>query len=171
MVKTSKHVRFDEGSNDLEIPTPNDRQLWIDLGRPLPEDKEEASIVMSPTLDSQHTPFPTIYDVPVWVICDHDTLWMIICYCPDRDRVYLKYSTPRTSCSKIKGWKNKFREAYILQIQNNPVVNLSDAEEVIASSLKLIQYDESSTIKFFFRRTATNPEHLGIPSLRFGKIK
>ena len=46
-----------------------------------------------------------IHDVPVRVIYDHDNLGMIIGYCPDRDRIYVKVITPRTSCSKIKGWK------------------------------------------------------------------
>ena len=36
MVNTSKNVRSDELMNDLEIPTPNYRQLRIALGRPLP---------------------------------------------------------------------------------------------------------------------------------------
>ena len=36
LVKTSKYKRFDEVINDLKIPTPNARQLWIYLVRPLP---------------------------------------------------------------------------------------------------------------------------------------
>ena len=41
LVNTSKHVSFDEGMNDLEIPTSNGRQLRIDLVRPLVEDKAD----------------------------------------------------------------------------------------------------------------------------------
>ena len=118
MVKTSKHVRFDEGSNDLEIPTPNDRQLWIDLGRPLPEDQKEAPISMLPNLDYRQTTLYMIHDVPVRVLCDQYTLGMIIGSFSDRYRVYLKYIIPRTSYSKIKDWKDKFRGAYIVQIKN-----------------------------------------------------
>ena len=50
LIKNYKHVRFDEGINDIKIPTPNYRHLWIDLGRPLSEDQEEAPIIMPPTL-------------------------------------------------------------------------------------------------------------------------
>ena len=35
LVKTSNRVRFDEGMNDLEMQTPNYKQLYIYLGRPL----------------------------------------------------------------------------------------------------------------------------------------
>ena len=90
---------------------------------------------MPPTLDSQHTPFPMIHDVTVRVICDYYILGMIIGSFPDRYRVYLKYIIPRTSCSKIKGWKNKSRGDYIVQIKNTPVVSRIDAEEEIATYL------------------------------------
>ena len=78
LVNTSNRVKFYEGMNYIEILNPNSIQLWIILGRPLPEDQEELSIVVPPTLDSQHTPFPMIYDVTVRVICDHDTLGIIL---------------------------------------------------------------------------------------------
>ena len=78
LINTSKHVQFDEGMYDLEIPTPYTRHMMIALVRPLPEDQEESTIIIPPTLDSQHTPLPTIHDVPVGVIWDHDTLGMII---------------------------------------------------------------------------------------------
>ena len=87
------------------------------------------------TLYYQHTPLPTIHDVPVRVLCYYDILGMIIGSFPDRYRVYLKYIIPRTSCSKIKGWKNKSRGDYIVQIKNTPVVSRIDAEEEIAAYL------------------------------------
>ena len=116
-LKTSKHVRFDEVINDIEIPDPNARQLWVALVRPLPEYQEEASIIIPQTLDSQHTPFTTIHDVLSGVICDYDTLGMILGSFPNIYRVYLNYITTRTSCSKIKFWKKKFRWAYIRKIK------------------------------------------------------
>ena len=117
LVNTSKHVQLDEGINDLEIPTLNARQMWIDLGGPLPKDQEEAPIIVTPTLESQHTPFPMIHGVPVRVLCNHDTLGVNLGSCSDGCRVCLKYIITRTDCSKIKGWKNKFRGAYIFQIK------------------------------------------------------
>ena len=78
LVNISKHVHFDEVMNYLEVPTPNYRHMSIALGSPLSEDQEEAPISMPTTLDSQHTPFPMIHDMPVGVICDHDTLGIII---------------------------------------------------------------------------------------------
>ena len=77
------------------------------------------------TLDSQHTPFHVIHDVPVRFLCEHNTLGMIIGYLLDRYRVYLKYIIPITSCSKIKGWENKCRGDYIFKIRNSSVVTLS----------------------------------------------
>ena len=57
-----------------------------------------------------------IHDVTVRVICENDTLGIIIGSLPDRDRGYLKYIIPRTYFSKIKGCKNNFRGAYFVQI-------------------------------------------------------
>ena len=68
--------------------------MRIAFGRSLPDDKEEAPIIMPPTLESQHTSFPVIHSVPVRVLCDHYTLGMIIGSFPDIDRVYLKTSFP-----------------------------------------------------------------------------
>ena len=93
--------------NDIKITTTNDRQPWIALSRPLTEDQGEAPIIMPITLDSQHTTFPIIHDVPVRVLYEHYTLGMIIGYFPDIERVYLKYIIPRTYFSKIKDWENK----------------------------------------------------------------
>ena len=95
------------------------------------------------TLYYQHTPLPTIHDVPVRVLCYYDILGMIIGSFPDRYRVYLKGIITRTSCSKIKGWENKFRGAYILQIQNIPVVTLS------FTSLEFTQYYKSPKITLY----------------------
>ena len=127
LIHTSKHVRFYEGMDYIEITTTNYRQLRIDLCRPLPEDQEEVPIAMLPTLDSQHIKLPKIHDKSVRLICDHDNLGIIIRCFPDRDRVYLKEIIPRIYFSKIKGWGNKFRGRYIFQIQNNPVVTLGDS--------------------------------------------
>ena len=90
MVNNSKHVRFYEGMNYLETPTPNSIQLIISLGRTIPEDQEEAPITIPPALESQHIPFPMIHYVPFRVIYDHDTLGMILGYYPDRYSFYLK---------------------------------------------------------------------------------
>ena len=105
------------------------------MDRTLSDDQEEEPIIIPPTLDSQHTPLPIIHDVPVRVLCDHDNLRIIFGSLSDRDRVYLRETIPITSCYKIKGWKNKFRGAYIVQIQDTLVVTLSDAKESIATSL------------------------------------
>ena len=72
------------------MPTPNSRKLWIALGVPLPDNPEEAPIILPPTLYFQHTTFPMINDVPVRVLYEHDTLGVILYYCYDIDRVYLK---------------------------------------------------------------------------------
>ena len=77
--------------------------MRIVLIRPLQERQEDVPIIVPPNLDYQHTPFPIINDLPVRVLCYHDTLGIIIGSFPDRDRVYIKYIIPRTYCSKIKG--------------------------------------------------------------------
>ena len=56
MVKTSKHIRFDEVMNDIEIPKPNGRHMHIALVRPLPEYQEEVPLIMPTTLEYKHTP-------------------------------------------------------------------------------------------------------------------
>ena len=40
MVNNYSNVQFDEGTDDIEKPNPNDRQLLISLGRPLTEYQE-----------------------------------------------------------------------------------------------------------------------------------
>ena len=95
--------------NDIEIPNPNYRQMNISLFITLFYDEEYEPIIMPPTLDSEHTPPPTINDVPVRVICDHDNLGLIFGYFYDIYRVYLKDILPITSCPKIKVLRKKFR--------------------------------------------------------------
>ena len=56
MVNTSKHIRFDEVMNDIEIPKPNGRNMDIALVRPLPEYQEEVPLIMPTTLEYKHTP-------------------------------------------------------------------------------------------------------------------
>ena len=129
MVKTSKHIRFDEVMNDIEIPKPNGRNMDIALVRPLPEYQEEVPLIIPPTLEYKHTPLSMIHDVPVRVLYDPDTLGVFVCSFPDRDRVYIEDIIHRTYCSKIKDWENKLRGTYIVQIQNTRIVTLSDDEE------------------------------------------
>ena len=78
LVANSKYVQFYEGMNDPEIPNPNSRHLNSALGIPLSENHEEAPILIPPTLDSQHKTFTIIHDAPVRLLCDHDTLGVII---------------------------------------------------------------------------------------------
>ena len=61
--------------------------MRIVLIRQLQERQEDVPIIVPQNLDYQHTPFPIISDVPFRVICDHDTLGIIIISFPDRDRV------------------------------------------------------------------------------------
>ena len=110
-------------------------------------------IAVLPTLDSQHIKLPKIHDKSVRLICDHDNLGIIIRCFPDRDRVYLKEIIPRIYFSKIKGWGNKFRGRYIFQIQNNPVVTLSDAEDSIAISPSLINIIKVLILLFLLIQT------------------
>ena len=70
-----------------------------------------------------------IHALPVRVLYDPDTLGVVVCYCTDRDRVYIKDIIHRAYCSKIKDWENKLRGTYIVQIQNTRIVTLSDDEE------------------------------------------
>ena len=123
------------------------------MAKPLPEDQEELPIAVLPTLDSQHIKLPKIHDKSVRLICDHDNLGIIIRCFPDRDRVYLKEIIPRIYFSKIKGWGNKFRGRYIFQIQNNPVVTLSDAEDSIAISPSLINIIKVLILLFLLIQT------------------
>ena len=139
ITKTPKHLQFDEGINDIEIPTPNYRQMRISFVRSLTENQEEAPIIMPPTLEYQQTQFPIIHDVPVGVTGYHGNLKMIIVSCPDIDMVYFKCIITRKYFPKIKGVKNRLRGACIVQIRNAPVVTLSDAEETMSTSMELVQ--------------------------------
>ena len=130
--------------------TPNVRQLRIALSRPLPEDQEVASIIIPPTLDSQQTPLPMINDVPFRIVFEHDTLGVILGYFPYRYRIYVKDIIPRISCSKIKVWENKLNGVCIVQIQNTPVVTMSDSGDLIDTSPELIQYNEITKIALYF---------------------
>ena len=89
--------------------------MRIALGRTLLEDKENIPITMRPNIYSQDKTFPMVHNVPVRVLFYHDTLRLIIGSCTNKYRVYLKDIIPKTSCSKIKVWKNELRKDYIVK--------------------------------------------------------
>ena len=101
MVQTSKHVRFDEGINNLEYP--NARNLRLALGRPLQANPEDAITLLPPSFEAQDSPFLSIQDVNVIMSCEHDTLGMDPQTCLGKDWVYLSNMNPGTSGSRMKG--------------------------------------------------------------------
>ena len=108
--------------NDLESPTPNNKQLRIGLGHPLPVDTKKFTTIFLLSLEAHIRLDPYINDITLKLNCAHGTLSMEFQTWPYRNQVYLYDVQPGTYCSIMKYWKRKFRGIYIIQVKNSPVV-------------------------------------------------
>ncbi len=130
-VKIAKHVRFDEGMNDLphaEIP-PNVIHLQrTQDGEPFPAEKFDATL---PDLDFSPSPFKHLRSYNVEIRCDHPTYGLSLATDTLLQRVYVHNLIPQTSASHLhsshKASCNKIRGAYITSINDVPVFTLDDA--------------------------------------------
>lgn len=113
-IKTAYHVIFDEGMNDLKTPTPNARRLRQALGRPVPAEETEEVAPKEFSLDATNIPFLELEDVTVNIKCDGPTLGIETEECPARRRGYIYDVKKGSSFSKVRGWKKKYRGAYIV---------------------------------------------------------
>ena len=72
----TKKKGFDEGMNDLESPTPNNKQLRIGLGHPLPVDTKKFTTIFLLSLEAHIRLDPYINDITLKLNCAHGTLSM-----------------------------------------------------------------------------------------------
>ena len=130
-VKTSIHATFDEGMNDLDVPTPNARALHAVLGRPMQREEQEQRAPSELSVIVQDSPFLQLKDVAIHVHCDHDTLGLSIKNCEARGRGYLADIAKGSSAATIKNWRRTLVGAYIIQVNDVAVYSKSDIEEAL----------------------------------------
>ena len=77
-IKTSIRGTFDEGMNDLTIPTPNSRALHQDLGRPLPKEEQEQRAPTELNVTVKNSPFLELKEKDAPVTCEDEHLGLEI---------------------------------------------------------------------------------------------
>ena len=132
--------------NDLEEPTPNSKQLRISEGKPVPADEDEEGAPENLSLVVSSSPFLDLDEINMKVVCDHETFGIDIKQCIDRDRAYISNMEPGSSGSKIRRWK-KWRGAYVVQVDDTPVVTAADAIEALRWAREAIEETERRTVK------------------------
>jgi hypothetical protein len=142
-IKTSVHVRYDEGMSELKVPTPNSRQLLAALGRPLPAKDDDTPDPVDCGLVAVSSPLQTLVTVTVPIRCDSPTLGLTLATYAARSRAFIQDITPKSTCSKIRDWRRKYRGAYIIQIDDNPVFSLSDAKLLLIKARDLAPQSET----------------------------
>ncbi|GAX10430.1 hypothetical protein FisN_21Lu161 [Fistulifera solaris] len=138
-VKIAKHVRFDEGMNDLptdQIP-PNVIHLQrTQNGDPLPSEPSECSVS---TFYFRNSPFAATLTLDVPVKCRGRTLGFQLARDELNNRVYIRDIVSKSSAaqlhSSLKAAKNTLRGAYITSVGEHTVFTVDDATAAFASCL------------------------------------
>eukprot|EP00957_Ditylum_brightwellii_P199011 15169929-Ditylum_brightwellii.AAC.1 len=63
--------------------------------------------------------------------CDHEHLGFIIKNCSHRNWGYIKDIIPKTTAEGIRGWKHKFADGYIIQMNDTPVFTQEEIENAL----------------------------------------
>lgn len=136
-VKLARHAKFDEGMNDLPLPTipPNVVHLQrTQDGLPFPTEPESTSIPEQLFHDS---PFHYTIDKTVIVRCSHPTFGFLLDTDTLNNRTFISKIVPNSSASKLhstpKATNNAIRGAYILSINDTLVFTTADADSIFAS--------------------------------------
>jgi hypothetical protein len=130
-VKIAKHVRFDEGMNDLPFDAipPNVQHLMRSQeGKPFPAEITESSIIEFTFLPN---PFAATISKTVPIRCSHPTFGILLSVDDLYKRVFVSSIIPTGSFSKAfstkKAARNKSRGAFIVSINGSPVFTLDHA--------------------------------------------
>jgi hypothetical protein len=164
-VKTAVHAVFDEGMNDLEVPTPNARRLRQALGKPLPKEESEEPAPQEFSLETSDSPFLEILEVKVPVKCEDPTVGIELAECPLRKRAYIVSSDPGSSFDQLKGWKRKYRGAYIVQVEDQWVVDVEQTKTALEIARHEIDSMNRRYIKILLApdRDSIRMDHNGTP--------
>ncbi len=164
-VKTATHVKYDEGMNDLDHPTPNSHQLRQALGHPLPPESTEETSPTSLSFESSESPFQELWDTSIPIKCTGDTLGFDISHCPARGRGYLTHAAPHSTASGLKNWKKRLKGAYIISVDDTPVFTKEDIEAALRHARHNASFQEKPSLKLTFApdRHADNFTEKGTP--------
>ena len=130
-VKIAKHVRFDEGMNDLpfeDIP-PNVQHLQrIQMGVPIPAETEDTTIDEFAFFTN---PFSNTITKKAKVQCQNPTLGITVGTDALLNRAYISDIKQNSSAARLfssyKATCNKIRGAYIVKINDSPIFTQEDA--------------------------------------------
>lgn len=124
-IKIATHFRFDEDMSDLPNLTPKiqilqryENEFPVNLETIVPPDYN---------LTVEPTPFHHLDTVPITITCEFPTFGIELGECHIRHHVYIISITPNSSVSDIRKFKRKFVDAFIVEINHQPVFDVNDA--------------------------------------------
>ena len=127
LVNKYKHVIFDEGTDDIQVPTPNTRELIIARDITLPNEPEDTPTVLINPFKSRDSPFYSINYINIKQTREHDTLGKAIKTLPGC--VCLFGVHPASPLSRSKGFRIKLIGVYLIQVNDTNVVTKYDDTE------------------------------------------
>jgi hypothetical protein len=124
-IKVATHFRFDEGMNDLAVPTPNVKILQRyndDLPVTL-----DAVAVDSLDLNIDPSPFRHLDTITVPIQCHHPSFGINVGECHIRRRAYISSIDTNSSVSMVRNFRSKYTGAFIVALNDIPVYDVDDA--------------------------------------------
>jgi hypothetical protein len=118
----------------LDRTTPSLRQLMAALGHPLPPEETDTPVPVDCGLVAVTFTFQTLITITVPIRCDSPNLGLQLATCAARSRAFIQGIAPGSACAKIRDWKRKYRCAYLVKIDGQPVFSLSDAARLLSKS-------------------------------------
>jgi hypothetical protein len=173
-VKTSAHVRYDEGMCDSADPSSNARQLCAALGRPLPAESIDATMPKELDLVAMSSPFTDLVTLSLKVTCDDPCLGFVFGVCAARSRAFIVDIKCDSTASRIKDWRRKYWGAYIVEIDKKPVFSADDASQHLCAIRDDAPHRAAPMFTIVLAPdvppTKVNPD-TGIPHLQMAQIR
>jgi hypothetical protein len=172
-IKTSIHGTFDEGMNDLTIPTPNARALHQALVRPLPKEEQEQRSPTELNVTVENSPFMELKEKDIHMTCEDEHLGLDIKECNERGRGYLASVSPSSSgSSALRNWRRTLAGAYIVQVNDTPTYTKTEVEEPIAVAKEEAQKSSKPAVKILFAPdSGSKPSLEAIPQLAIDQLR
>jgi hypothetical protein len=173
-IKMSAHLRYDEGMCDSDDPSPNAGQLRVALGHPLPAESIDAPMPTDLDLVAMSSPFTELVTLSLKVRCYDPYLGFVFGVCAARSRAFIVDIQRDSTASKIKDWRRKYRGAYIVEVDTNPVFTAEDATRLISAVRDSAPHNAAPVFTVVLAPdtppSKTTPE-TGIPHLQMAQFR
>jgi hypothetical protein len=173
-VKTSSHARFDEGMTDMPNPPPNARQLRAALGHPLPPETMHAKMPSEHELVGMSSPFTELVTIDMKIRCNDPSLGMIVGACAARSRAFIVDIKADSSASKIRDWRRKYRGAYLVKVDKQPVFTKTDVERLLNTARDAARHNPDPHVEIILAPdtpATSSPPATGLPQLQMDQFR